>query len=184
MRYRKHLALVLGLFLLTIGPIAQRPYLTAPEQIHLILQEEALKLDQLTKRELTATVLTLSHEYSIDPILILAVIKVESHFDPKALSAKGARGFMQLMPVAARESAKELDIKDHHRRLHEPMLNVRVGVHYLAQLIKRFKGDLVKALLAYNRGPTAVSRDYKNRSVPLNGYQLRVLNTYREFLKG
>jgi len=55
---------------------------------------------------------------------------------------------------------------------------MRVGVHYLAALIKRFKGDVCKAIMAYNAGPTRVTRIYAGKSVPLNGYQEKVLKAY------
>lgn len=174
-RYSK-LALSLGLFLLPGLPLHKRD--NSRERIALILQTEAVRLNEETRHQITETVLHLSQEYRIDPMLILAVMKVESEFDLKARSRAGAIGLMQVMPIAARETAKDLEVTS----LHSPQSNIRIGVHYLAGLMKRFKGDLIKALMAYNRGPTQVARAYKNRRAPLGGYQNKVLRVYREFL--
>ncbi|MNC95611.1 Transglycosylase SLT domain protein [compost metagenome] len=58
--------------------------------------------------------------------------------------------------------------------------NIEVGVHYLSKLLIKFRGDVKKALMAYNAGPTSVERNYKGRSVPEGGYQGRVLKAYKD----
>ena len=79
-----------------------------------------------------------------------AVIQVESSFDPRARSHKGAMGLMQLMP----ETARELAVDDPW----DPEQNVRGGTEYLRRMLTRFDGDLEHALAAYNAGPSAVER--------------------------
>jgi soluble lytic murein transglycosylase-like protein len=84
----------------------------------------------------------------VDPVLVKAVIQVESDFDPACVSRKGARGLMQLMP----ETAQRFNVK----RVHDPEENIRGGVEYLSLLLTMFSNDLSKALAAYNAGENAV----------------------------
>ena len=86
----------------------------------------------------------------LSPRLVQSVVQVESGYNPRALSSKGAQGLMQLMPGTARE----LGVGD----AFDPEENIRGGTRYLRQQLDRFDGDLTLALAAYNAGPTAVSR--------------------------
>lgn len=89
-------------------------------------------------------------DFGIDPILVRAVILVESAFDPQCVSRRGARGLMQLMPETARHYGV--------RNIFDPEENIRGGVHYLADLLRMFPRDLPRALAAYNAGENAVNR--------------------------
>ncbi len=90
-------------------------------------------------------------KYGLDPNLVAAVIWAESSGDPNAVSKKGARGLMQLMPATARE----LGVGN----VLDPEQNVEGGSHYLRQMLDEHDGDLPLALAAYNAGPDAV-REY------------------------
>lgn len=91
----------------------------------------------------------------LDPLILKAVMKVESDFNPYAVSSKGAQGLMQLMPATAREM--------NVRRVFDPVENVHGGAAYLRKMLNRFSGDLRLALAAYNAGPKAVEQ---HRGVP------------------
>ena len=91
--------------------------------------------------------------HSINPHLVAALIHVESAFNPRAVSRKGAYGLMQLLPETARRFGlnKKKDLLD-------PKKNLEAGVRYLKWLTNRFGGDAEKILAAYNAGEGAVER--------------------------
>ena len=88
--------------------------------------------------------------YAFDPAFVRSVVAAESAFDHMAVSKKGARGLMQLMPQTAREYGV--------RNPYDPADNLNAGLGYLRTLLTRFGGDLELALAAYNAGPEAVIR--------------------------
>lgn len=147
-----------------------------------ILSQAATDLDERTRSEVAQTVSDMAVKYGIDPILILAVMKVESTFNPKAISNAKAYGLMQVRSIVVKDVAPEMGIlpQDQGRLLASHTFNIEVGVHYLSKLLIKFQGDVKKALMAYNAGPTSVERNYKGRSVPEGGYQGRVLKAYRD----
>lgn len=99
-----------------------------------------------------------SREYGLDPILIFAMVKVESGFNSQATSAKGARGLMQLMPETARWIATQRDLGYSQELLFEPKYNLDFGCWYLASLYREFRGDTILSLAAYNGGRGNVRR--------------------------
>ena len=102
----------------------------------------------------------------LDPALVKAVIAAESAFQPAAVSPKGARGLMQVMPETAARYGVVSDRKQSAaRKLLDPALNLRIGTQYLRDLLGRFSNDLALALAAYNAGEMAVAR-YHNRVPP------------------
>lgn len=89
-------------------------------------------------------------KYSLPEKLVKSVIRQESGFNEKAVSSKGAKGLMQLMP----ETAELLGIKD----VFNPAENIEGGTRYLKMMLEKFNGDVVKALAAYNAGPETVEK--------------------------
>lgn len=113
--------------------------------------------------------------YDLDPHLVRAIARVESCFDPQAVSRAGARGIMQLMPATARQLG-----------VTEPFnapSNIAGGVAYFSSLYRRFNQDTQLALAAYNAGPAAVD---KFRGIPpyseTRDYVARVLRHYQNYL--
>jgi Transglycosylase SLT domain len=100
--------------------------------------------------DLTELVNSASAAYHLDPDLVNSVIHAESGFNAHAVSPKGARGLMQLMP----STASNLGVKDSF----DPEANVGGGSRYLRELLERYNFDLVKALAAYNAGPQRVEQ--------------------------
>ena len=88
--------------------------------------------------------------YGLDPLLVQAVVAVESNYDPRAVSRRGAMGLMQLTP----DTAEELGI----RNPFDPSTNIEGGMHYLRSLLYRHKARLPLALASYNAGPAKVKR--------------------------
>ena len=88
--------------------------------------------------------------YRLEEALVKAVIKAESNYNPQAVSRKGARGLMQLIP----ETARQMRVSDPF----DPMQNIRGGSNYLRLMLDQFNGNVDLALAAYNAGPNAVQR--------------------------
>lgn len=113
--------------------------------------------------------------YGLDGALLHAVISVESHYNPRALSRKGAAGLMQLMP----ETARRYGVSD----TFDPAQNLHGGAKYLRDLLTLFNSDLNLALAAYNAGENAVIKN-GNRIPPFRetrNYVPRVLDYYRQY---
>jgi soluble lytic murein transglycosylase-like protein len=124
-----------------------------------------------------------SRQYSFDPLLLIAVIQVESYFNENALgkfksgNLSGAMGLMQLKIEPAQYMAKKLGLKELTTEdLLRPEVNIMIGVSYLTFLINRFKSFKL-GLLAYNQGPGAVESSIKNNQLSVKYYQ-KVLKAY------
>ena len=100
--------------------------------------------------EIEQLVRQVAPEYAVDPQLVLAVISVESAFNPNAVSPKKAQGLMQLMPG----TAERFGVK----QVFNPIENIRGGMAYLRWLLAYFEGDVQLVLAAYNAGERAVER--------------------------
>ena len=98
-------------------------------------------------------------ETSIPLPILFAISRQESVFDASAVSPKGARGVMQLMPKTARSTADKIREKQPDLdALMDPLINIRLGAHYLAELMIRYDANRAVAAAAYNAGPTRVDK--------------------------
>jgi len=149
------------------------------ERVAQILEKFKTGLTKSEEEALRDIILSESKRYGFDPNLILAMIQTESTFNNWAKSKQGALGLMQLHPPTAKSIAEDANVEWKGKDgLYEPDLNIRIGIHYLAQLILHFQ-DVKLALAAYNMGPTAVKRLLeKGEDVPQE-YVDKVVENYK-----
>lgn len=124
------------------------------------------------KSKLTPLIEKVAKDLRLHPGLLHAMVRVESAYDPQAISKRGARGLMQLMP----DTAHRYGVEDSY----DPRQNLEGGARYLRDLLKEFEYDIPLALAAYNAGENAVKK-YGNKIPPFPEtieYVDRVLNEY------
>ena len=144
-----------------------------------VLEKQATGLASVTREELAEVIYEEATRHNQDPRLILALIATESEFYNWAVSQKGAKGLMQIMPYVAKSLANELGIEwSGDRTLFNPYLNIRIGIYYLSQLIHDFK-DVRTALTAYNYGPTYVRNLIERKQRIPHDYYRRFITVYK-----
>ncbi|MCU7861538.1 MAG: lytic transglycosylase domain-containing protein [Candidatus Thiodiazotropha sp. (ex Lucinoma kastoroae)] len=124
------------------------------------------------KAEVTPLIENIAKEFHLHPGLLHAVVRVESAYNPKAISRKGAQGLMQLMPA----TANRYGVNDSY----DPKQNLQGGAQYLRDLLKLFEFDIKLALAAYNAGENAVFK-YGKKIPPYpetQNYVKKVLNEF------
>ncbi len=132
-------------------------------------------------------------EYDIDPYLVVAIMKNESKFNPKAVSRKDAKGLMQIAQITGEWASEKLNIQNYSEdMLFDPEQNIRIGVWYLSVLKKEFGNNIEVIVAGYNAGNGNVrkwldnpeySKDGKTlHEIPFNEtkiYQKKVLRDYK-----
>jgi soluble lytic murein transglycosylase-like protein len=140
-------------------------YLDGKAQRHQILNRA------FTQQDIDAAIDEAAARHNVDPSLVRSVVKVESNFNPNAVSRKGAMGLMQLMPSTARS----LNVSNPF----DPAQNVDAGVRHLRRLLDNYRGNVRLSLAAYNAGSGAVAR---SAGVPrfreTQNYVRRITNLY------
>lgn len=154
-----------------VAAVPSSPVVNAAESEASPDNREILRGRAMTSRELDRIIEESAQRHGVDPNLVRALIKVESNFDARAVSPKGAMGLMQLMPGTART----LNV----RNPFDPQQNVDAGVRHLKRLLNDFNGDVKLSLAAYNAGAGAVAR---SNGVPRNAetrnYVKRITTLY------
>jgi len=121
------------------------------QDVETIIRSYAPNLSSETVQAYAEAIITNSNEYNVDPVLVTAMIWQESRFRHDAISNKGARGLLQIMPRTARGMGIDPD------RLFEPSTNLKAGIEYLSKLRKKY-GNLRLGIIAYNQGEGNVSK--------------------------
>ena len=127
-------------------------------------------IDKQLARDISHSIVLRAREHKRDPDLVLAIVDVESNFNPNAVSHMGAMGLMQIMPVWKKSFGIELDLR-----------HVDTSINYGLKILGSYEqtfGSLEMALTAYNRGPNGMVSDMKAGRVPFNGYAENIMRTY------
>ncbi len=156
------------------------PVATSPSQMRDVIASLLAEEGVPRPRRVGDTIVTTARKHDLDPLLIVALIEVESGYRTRARSAAGALGLLQVRPATAREVAAERGLAWRGpAALLEPETNVRLGTLYLAELLDQFD-DLEHALAAYNRGPAAISRTLNGGGTVPRSYVERVSQAYED----
>jgi soluble lytic murein transglycosylase-like protein len=138
-------------------PPRTSPPLSVPRPIDALAAQVLERMPSLEVEEafdLASVVRQESGSAGLDPVLVMAVIGVESGWEPAAVSERGARGLMQLRRLALETEERTAGLPPGD--VHDPVHNVRMGIRYLARMVDLFD-DVDLGLVAYNSGPTRLS---------------------------
>ena len=152
------------------------------QEILAVLEKHETGLANVMMEQLAEVIYEEATRNNHDPKFILALIAAESSFRNWSVSERGAKGLMQLMPYVAESIACELGIEwGGDRTLFDPLLNIKMGVHYLSRLFFDFK-DTGLAVTAYNYGPTYVrGLIEKKEKIPHHFYE-KIVPTYHNLV--
>ncbi|MEN6374923.1 MAG: lytic transglycosylase domain-containing protein [Smithella sp.] len=153
------------------------------QQIIRHIQEEGVRMSKEKLYLAAQTVFEESLRHGVDYRLILAIMKVESNFRQYGISPDGARGFMQIQPILAREISKEAGI--HYRGLedlYDVRKNIRLGTYYISKLMDLFD-DIPEVLFAYNVGHNKAKILLAEDRTPHTSYTRRVIAEYKKNTK-
>jgi soluble lytic murein transglycosylase-like protein len=140
-------------------------------------KSNVVKFDSRKKAEqfFSPMIIEVANQHDIDPDLIKAIIMAESGYNPQAISKKGAKGLMQLMP----KTAEALGVED----IFNPAHNINGGVKYFKQLLRKFEGDIKMALAAYNAGIRRVKEYQGIPPIGATRYYIEKVFEYYQYYK-
>jgi hypothetical protein len=156
-----------------VAPVPARAELARPsprafapaivERVHAHVSGRLADLEPATRAEIARTIVAEARTAGLDPLVVIAVIQVESSFDPEAISPAGALGLMQLREPTLRAELLRHGVESADPR--DPVANVQAGVRYLARLVAAF-GSFDLALMAYNAGPARILGHLRAGGIP------------------
>jgi soluble lytic murein transglycosylase-like protein len=152
--------------LAAVGRLAARASLDLPgvaARVHAQVAARMRSLDAAMHRRVARTILAEAKRAGLDPFLVVALIIVESSFDPHAVSSAGAVGLMQLRAGTMRSEVERSRLPSADPR--DPVASVQAGVRYLRRLIAAF-GEVDHALMAYNAGPARILGHLRQGAIP------------------
>lgn len=146
-------------------------------------QSSAKRLSSKERLELASIITEQAELHNLDPLLVIALIHVESTFNTNAQSHKGAKGLMQLLPNTARYINKKTDKGiPENSNLFDAKTNIALGTAYMEYLLNKTNSNLEYALAAYNMGPANMFRAKRENKVP-KAYSNKVLKEYAKLQK-
>jgi len=170
-----------------IVEVIQKPRPKDLVKVYNIVKSHRSDITDSEAWRVSEVILEESLKRNIDPMLVVAVIEVESRFQYSTISPLGARGLMQIMPDTGKglmdAAGLELGIQPIAYRpesLDDPILNIRMGVYYLDDLRKQFR-NLNLALIAYNAGPGELQNRLENNQEFSHEYATVVLDIYKRY---
>ena len=172
---------------LNIQPKPEKPKPKELVKIFSIIKAHRPDVSEEQTWAVSDAILEQSAKHSFDPMLVLAMIRVESEFQYSVVSPSGARGIMQILPDVAKSVLDQMS-SPHEKKTHpfrpefldDPVFNIKLGVSYLHSLRKSFS-NLQLALIAYNAGPTEIRNRLDNDMELSDEYSTAVLNTYQRY---
>lgn len=132
--------------------------------VHSIVRKQLPKKYRVKTSEITTAIINEANKYQMDPLFILAIIKNESNFNPKAIGLVGEIGLMQIRPFVAKELSRELGIKKYN--LANPVDNIKLGTYFFSKLRDKYNRDSHMYLSAYNVGPAKLRKLLRENKKP------------------
>lgn len=164
---------------LTVGCADLEKETARQRTIEVLLLERAGHLDRSDRQMVAESLVRAEADYSVDALLLMAIVEYESRFRLRVRSPKGARGLMQVRPATAGEVAARRGIA--YRRaedLYDPAVNLAIGAAYLEELKESF-GSWELALIAYHRGPKNLRKARAQGGPIRSRYASEVMERYR-----
>ncbi|MCC6641048.1 MAG: lytic transglycosylase domain-containing protein [Deltaproteobacteria bacterium] len=150
------------------------------DRVDQILEDRAPNLEDRDRQGVIDAIFSAQQEHGFEPSLLLALMQVESGFNPSARSSQGALGLMQVQPFSGQLMARELGIEWRGKStLLDPEQNVRIGVAYLARMHETFR-DIELSLAAYNVGPGRLQEILESGKRPTGSYARKVKSSQAE----